>query len=245
MKILAIETSSLSGGVALMDEDRLIAEYRLSVDVRHAERVMVSIDHLLKQSRTSIAELDGIAVSIGPGSFTGLRVGLATAKGLAIGAKKALILVPTLEAMAAAFPFAKPLIVPFIDAKKSEVYWAVFDSGNGPAQPVIKDAAGPPETALECIAALERQGRRNLLFAGDGAVKYREAILDKFPKRTCFPPPALSFPSAACVAEIGLRKCLKGETTPPELAVPVYLRASTAELKWAERRSQSAEVSNP
>ncbi len=238
MKILAMDTSSLSGGIALMDETRLIGEFRLNSTVRHAERLMVSIDYLLKQSQTTVLELDAIAVSAGPGSFTGLRVGLATAKGLAVGAGKPLVLVPTLEAMAAAFPFSKPLIVSFVDAKKSEVYWGVFDVEEGPPMRLLKDAADSPETALETLSVFEGLGTRRLLFVGDGVSRYQEMILDKFPKQACFPPRALQFPSAACVAELGLEMLNKGETTAPELAAPIYLRASTAELKKAEETAR-------
>ena len=128
MKVLSIETSTLAGGVALMDEKRLIAEYRLDVVVHHSERILSAIDLLLKESGTTVADLDAIAVSVGPGSFTGLRVGLATAKGLAIARNKPLVLIPTLEAFATIFRYSEAWIVPFIDARKADGYWALFES---------------------------------------------------------------------------------------------------------------------
>ncbi len=234
MKILAIETSSLAGGVALMDESRLIAEYRLNVEVRHAERVMVSIDHLLQQSQTQVKDLDAIAVSIGPGSFTGLRVGLATAKGLAVGAGLPLVLVPTLEAMAAAFPFSNPLITPFVDARREEVYWALFDSENGKLKRLLEDAAVSPEAAIEQICTFDAWQHRGILFIGDGAAKYQDVIVEKMGDKAYFSTRALQFPLAASVAELGLARFQNGELTPPALANPLYLRASTAELKKAE-----------
>lgn len=234
MKILAIETTAIEGSIALMNESHLIAEYRLNVPTRHAERIMVSIDHLLKQSLTKLSDLDAIAVSVGPGSFTGLRVGLATAKGLAVGANLPLVLVPTLEAMAASFPHAHPLIAPFVDAHKGEVYTALFDAKNEKLQRLQADRAIIPETALEDILLLSEEMKRPVLFTGDGTIKYRDLIHEKMRKQACFPPRAFRFSSAAQVAELAFERFLKGEVTPPDLANPVYLRASTAELKKKE-----------
>jgi len=237
MKILAIETTTLAGGVALMDEEKLIAEHRLHVDARHAERVMVSIDQILNQGQTKVADLDAIAVSIGPGSFTGLRVGLSTAKGLAMGAGLPLVLVPTLEVMGAAFPFVKPIVAPIIDARQAHVYWAVFDTASGLLSRCLPDAASSPALAIETIASSEHWATRDVLCVGDGAMKYREMISEKMGGRACFPGKALQFPSAAHLAELGIMRFLKGEVTSPELATPIYIRASAAELKHAAAKT--------
>ncbi len=234
MKILAIETTAIEGSIALLDENHLIAIYGLNLPTRHAERVMVSIDHLLKQSKASLRDLDAIAVSIGPGSFTGLRVGLATAKGLALGANLPLVLVPTLEAMAAGFPYAHPLIAPFVDAHKSEVYTALFDTKKGKRHRLQDDRAITPEAALEDILFLSNKMKRPVLFSGDGVKKYRDLIKNKMDDQAYFPPKAFQFSSAAQVAELAFERFLNGELTPPDLANPVYLRASTAELKKKE-----------
>ena len=121
MKVLGIETATLMGGVALMSEVGLISEYRMGVAARHSERLLPAIDHLLTQSRSSLSELSAIAVSAGPGSYTGLRVGLAVAKGLAMGAHLPLVMVPTLEAHAAAFSQCQRLIAPMLDARRGQV----------------------------------------------------------------------------------------------------------------------------
>lgn len=234
MKILAIETTAIEGSIALMDETRLIAEYRLNVPTRHAERIMISVDHLLKQSQTRLSDLSAIAVSIGPGSFTGLRVGLATAKGLAVGANRPLVLVPTLEVMAAAFPYAHPLIAPFVDAHKGEVYTALFDAKKEKRQRLQNDRAIIPEAALEDILFVSKEMKRPVLFTGDGTIKYRVLIEGKMGEKACFPPKAFQFSSAAQVAELAFELFLNEKVTPPDLANPVYLRASTAELKRAE-----------
>ncbi len=235
MKILSIETSTQAGGVALMDEKRLIAEYRLDVVVRHSERILSAIDWLLKESGTKVSDLDAIAISVGPGSFTGLRVGLATAKGLAIGQNKPLVLIPTLEVFAAIFRYCNAWIVPWIDARKSEVYWALFECEDGQIKRCTADAATTPEIALQEISVLiaGQTEQKKVLFVGDGASRYREAILKEMSDIARFPSPLFQFPSAAAVAELALIKLEKGEICDPILAVPSYVRASTPELKRA------------
>lgn len=234
MKILAIDTATLAGGAALMDEERLIAEYRLDVAVRHSERIMVAIDHLLKESHTKLSDLDAIAVSIGPGSFTGLRVGLATAKGLATGAGRPLVLVPTLAAMAHPFSHSKYLIAPWINARRGEVYWSLFENQDNHLVQYTQDAATSPEDAIKEIGDVMREQKTRfsgILFVGDGALKYRSIIQKKLEAKAAFPTLSLQFPSAASVAELGLELLTKGEGMAPDLAVPSYLRASYAELK--------------
>jgi tRNA threonylcarbamoyladenosine biosynthesis protein TsaB len=240
LKILGIETATLAGGVALMSDAGLIAEYRLHVEIRHSERLLVAIDHILTESQTSLSELDAIAVSVGPGSFTGLRVGLATAKGLVMGAEKAMVLIPTLEAMAAAFPYSKMRVAPFLHARRDEVYWALFDLSEGFPRRLLPDTAASPQDALDQIG-----DAGDVLFVGDGAVKHRDLILKGRSGQAFFPPRALQFPSAAAVAELGLLRFLKGETTPSTEAVPVYLRPSTAELKWEAGQGKMGSGSPP
>ena len=217
-----------------MDERALIASFSLNVDARHAERVMGMIDALLKQSRTALCDLDAIAVSIGPGSFTGLRVGLATAKGLAIGAALPLVLVSALEVMATAFPYALPLIAPFIDARRGEVYTALFCYEGGVFRRLSPDTTARPEDVLDAILSSNVDPVRRVLFTGDGAEKYKDLIVEKMGRTACFAPKAMLFPSPLHLAERGLERFFKGEVTPPECANPVYLRASTPELKRTE-----------
>lgn len=242
MKILALETATLAGGVALMDEARLIAEYRLHVEMRHSERLLSAIDRLLSDSGTSVSDLNAIAVSIGPGSFTGLRVGLSTAKGLAMGSGKPLITVPTLEAMAACFPYTGALVAPMLDARRQEVYWALFDMQTGQPVRIISEEAASPEGVLESVGRFDRP----VLFVGEGAEKYRELLSAGRSGRALFAPRSLQFPSAAAVAELGLAQLKKGETHLPEEVVPFYLRASTAELNHqakSDRLARSSEKS--
>jgi len=236
MKILSIETATLAGGVALMNETGLIAEHRLHVEVRHSERLLVAIDRLLSDGRLAVSDLDAIAVSIGPGSFTGLRVGLSTAKGLAMGSRKPLVTVPTLEAIAALFPYSNALIAPMLDARRQEVYWALFETQGGRPVRLHPEEATSPEAMLESIGRLDQ----SVLFVGEGAEKYRSLLLAQRPEKTLFAPKTLQFPSAAAVAELGLARLEEGKVHLPEEVAPFYLRASTAELNHRAKSSQGA-----
>ena len=122
MLVLGIETSSRHGGVAIIGEDRVLCEAVLSVEVTHSERLLPAVDRALDEARITLEGLGGIAVSIGPGSFTGLRIGLSTAKGLAYATGLPLVGVPTLEAMAWTLPAARWQVCPVLDARKQEVY---------------------------------------------------------------------------------------------------------------------------
>ena len=122
MKILAIETSTMLGGVAIADDSAgLIAEVRLNVKSTHSERLMMEIDHVLKQSFLKMSDIDVFAIAVGPGSFTGLRIGLSTVKGLSYATGKPIVSVPTLEAFAWNFPYCRYPVCTLLDARKKEV----------------------------------------------------------------------------------------------------------------------------
>jgi len=126
MRVLAVETSTLSGGAALLDGERVVGEYALDVRLTHSERLMAAIDQLLSDADWTARELEGLAVSVGPGSFTGLRVGLSTVKGLALALAIPVAAVPTLDAMAAMVPYASLPVCPVLDARKREVYASLY-----------------------------------------------------------------------------------------------------------------------
>ena len=127
MKILALETATLAGSIAIVDDRYgLVSEVRVNLKIAHAERLMPSIQWILDASRMSIDEIDAFAVSIGPGSFTGLRIGLSTAKGLSYAAKKPIVPVPTLDAFARMLPYCSYMICPLFDARRSQVYAALY-----------------------------------------------------------------------------------------------------------------------
>ena len=185
MRILGIETSTQMGSVALIDGTNLLAEYRLALPLRHGEKLLPLIDTLLKDTRMALSDLSAIAVSIGPGSYTGLRVGLATARGLAIGSGLPLLPVPTLEAMATPFRSLSMLIVPMTVSRKEELFWGLFSADNAGLARLHPDSVASLDTALDKInqawvLGLQPSLSHGILFLGDGALLYRDRILRYF-----------------------------------------------------------------
>ena len=217
MRLLAIETSSPAGGVALLDEERLVGEYVLDVRITHSERVMTAVDRVLTDARWRPSDLEGLAVSIGPGSFTGLRIGVSTAQGLAFALGLAIAPVPTLDALAAILPFAGFPVCPVLDARKDEVYCSLY-RWNGLAMRREWDYL-----ALSPSALAARLTEPTVLL-GDGALRV-DSPLGRLV------PPARRLASPACVAQIGHAMFDAGAVVGPADLVPLYLRPSEAELK--------------
>lgn len=217
MRVLAVETSTLAGGVALVDGDRLVGEYLLDVRVTHSERLMAAVDRVLTDARLRVDDLDGLAVAVGPGSFTGLRIGLGTVKGLAFGRAIPVAAVPTLDAMAATLPFAALPVCPVIDARKGEVYTCRYRWDGLEMRREWEYLAVPPGE----LAA--RLGEPTIL-VGDGA----PSIVSPYARLA---PLAHRLPSPACVAQLGLDRLRRGQSAVVRDLVPIYLRPSQAELR--------------
>jgi tRNA threonylcarbamoyladenosine biosynthesis protein TsaB len=217
MRVLAMECSTFAGGVALLDGERLLGEYLLDTRVTHSERLMIAVDRVLSDVGWSVGDLDGLAVSIGPGSFTGLRIALGTARGLAFGRRLPVAAVPTLDAMAASVPFAALPVCPVIDARKGEVY-AAFYRWDG--------ATARRESEYLAMAPAELASRLDepTILLGDGA----RSILSP---QVRLAPPARRVPSPATVAQLGHERLIRGDTVPASNLVPLYLRPSQAELR--------------
>lgn len=224
VKLLAIETSTLLGGAAIMDEERLVAESRFNVKVTHSERLMADIDHLLNRAGVAIGEIDVFGLSVGPGSFTGLRVGLSTMKGIVYAARKPLVAVSTLEAHAWNLPFCRFPVCPVLDARKKEVYAALYVwRGEGFVR-VVEERTYPLDVLLSRID-------ETTVFLGDGSVLYRERIEESLGERALFGSPQAMVPSAAPVAYLCMKKAQRGEFEDTLSLVPRYLRRSEAEVK--------------
>lgn len=224
MIILGIDTSTLLGGIALLDERMLIAETRLNVKISHSERLMGEVALCLERTGLSIDNIDVFAIAIGPGSFTGLRVGISTIKGLAFATGKPVTAVSTLEALAWNAAFSRYPVCPVLDARKKEVYGALYRwAGNG-FELQIPEGAYP-------IRSLSAQMEEPVLFLGEGAVLYRSDIEDVLGERAVFGTPEMMAPSPAHVAQLGLRNALRGEFLDAAAIAPRYCRRSEAEVK--------------
>jgi tRNA threonylcarbamoyladenosine biosynthesis protein TsaB len=233
MLVLALETSTMAGSIAILDDSEgLIAESRINIKIAHAERLMTSIDWLLRTSRISIDGIDAFAISIGPGSFTGLRIGLSTVKGFCYSTGKPIVPVPTLDAFARTLPFCPLFICPMLDARKNEVYTGLYKWEKGTLKKII------PETAVQPVDFL-KELKGPTVFLGDGARLYEKPIRGYLHDNALFVPPSKMTPSATTVAEIGIEKIKEGAHTDPARLTPLYIRKPAcrqagpkAEVRW-------------
>ena len=217
MRVLAVETSTLAGGVALIDGDRLVAEYVLDVSVTHSERLMATIERALRDARWRAGDLQGLAVAVGPGSFTGLRIGVSTVKGLAFALELPVAAVPTLDGLARRLPFAALPVCPVLDARKGEVYASLYRwDATGIRREWDYLALSPAGFGARLVEPTI------LLGSGVASVVAPHARLA---------PPPLHVPSPAAIGFLGLERLGAGEVVKPTELVPLYLRPSLAELK--------------
>ncbi len=165
MKILGIDTSTQSGSVAILKDDALLAETTLHRNKTHSERLLPSIQYILTECDLGLDDLDALAVTTGPGSFTGLRIGLSTLKGLGWALEKPLLGISTLHALACNIPYTAQTICPVLDARKSEVYTALFSSKDGEVTRETEDRVIDP-------GELMKELKGEIIFLGDGIKKY-------------------------------------------------------------------------
>lgn len=197
----------------------------MDVKVVHAERLMPSIEWLLKASGIQINDIDAYAVSIGPGSFTGLRIGLSTAKGFSYATGKPVVPVPTLDAFARTLPFCSYIICPMLDARKNQVYAAFYKWNNGVCNKIMSETAISPAELLNKLS-------EPAVFMGDGVKIYGKLISDTLQDKAVFAPASRMSPSASTVGEIALENLKQGIVTDPVSLVPLYIRRSEAEVHW-------------
>ena len=220
MRVLAVETSTLSGGVALLEDERIVGEYLLDVRSTHSERLMAGVDRLMADAGWPPEALDGLAVAVGPGSFTGLRIGLSAVKGLALALSVPIAAVPTLDALAAALPYAAWPVCPVLTARKGEVYASLYRWHAGAARREWEYLALSP-------AGLAARFTEPVILVGDGAGSVHSPLAELGPAPS-------RRPSPAWVGHLGLRMIREGDTVAPAALVPLYLRPFEAEL---ERRA--------
>ena len=226
MLILGLDTSTRAGSVAIVEAGRIRAELNLAGPLDHSERLLPSVDFLLGRLGLAPTDLDAVAVTRGPGSFTGVRVGLATAAGLARAAGIPAVGVPTLEALAHAVPSPGPgrWICPCIDAGRREIYAAAFEAGEGGLQPRLPATVEPPAAWLERLPDLPAT------FVGDGAESYRELLRRAGCDWVCGSGPWFL---GATVARLAQGRLQAGEADPLE---PLYLRPPDARKAERKRR---------
>ncbi len=231
MYILGIETSTKTGSVAVLSEKGVVAQYSLNIEVTHSERLMATVDRVLADTGIVISQLDGFAVATGPGSFTGLRIGLSTVKGLAITVDRPVAAVPTLLALAWNVPYPAHPVCPMLDARKNEVYAAFYVYDGSTLRQTVPEAAIP-------LSQLGSKITGKTIFTGEAAYIHRAEIERLLSDQAIIAPRAVVLPSAASVAELGLEMINSGRYSDPDNLVPLYIRRPEAELAW-EKRTQS------
>ncbi|CAB1059638.1 tRNA threonylcarbamoyladenosine biosynthesis protein TsaB [Olavius sp. associated proteobacterium Delta 1] len=224
MKILAVDTATKSCSVAVIDEDSLLAESTSVIDQTHSRQLLNIIDTVLGETGLKITQLDGFAVSIGPGSFTGLRIGITSVKGLAFSLNKPVVGVSSLETLAFQCLQKPYLICPVLDARKQEVYFCHYRCKNGKLE---KESPERVAAAAEAVRGI----REPCVFIGNGAILYQDLISTELRGLAHFVAENQHTIQAAAVARLSLPRFKRQETDNVHLLVPHYIRKSDAELK--------------
>lgn len=231
MIVLGIETATPVAGVAVVDGNNIMAERMVNNQRTHSVNLLPMIKAVIEEAGIYPGQLNAIAVSSGPGSFTGLRIGMSTAKTLAQVWGLPVVGISTLDSLAYPLAGMKNLVCPIMNARKNELYTAIYDSAEG----VFEKIYGPAAVTPEELAGIIRDWNRGVTFLGDGVPIYRE-ILTKLLNDVEFAPAAVSFPRGAGVAELGVIEASKGGGMDPLKLVPRYIRLSEAESKWLQKQ---------
>lgn len=224
MKILAVDTATTSCSVAIVDKDTLLAEITNVREQTHSKHLMNMINTVIGFSGLSLSGLDGFAVTRGPGTFTGLRIGISSVKGLATASGKPIVGVSSLDALAMQVSLSSYFICPLLDARKGEVYFSRYRFREGSLIKEIEEQVFPPEKAVSDL-------NEECIFVGNGALLYQEMILNKLGESAHF---AMSFQNtirASTVAHLSMHRFIKADTDDIGMFVPHYIRKSDAELK--------------
>ena len=231
MKVLAVDTSSMVATCAIMDDERLLVEYVINHKRTHSQKIMPIIKEVLENCEVKVEDIDVYAIAKGPGSFTGLRIGMATIKGLAHVADKPVVGIPTLEALAFNLVYSEGIIVPIMDARRNRVFTGMYRWENGKFH-TIKD-----QDVIEIDELLDMLKERNerVIFNGDGTLVYKEKIISVLGESAIFAPSSVNMAKASSVAQLALAKAKKGEVESYFDIVPDYLRKSQAEREYDER----------
>lgn len=219
MKVLGIETSTYSGSVAVVEGSKILGEFTINIGPTHSQKLLPMIDSLLDAVRLGMDEVDGIAVSKGPGYFTALRVGISTAKGLSLSLGKPLVGVDSLEVLARNVPCERKTVCPVIDAKRGEVYASLFEYRDGEFHRKTEDMLLTPSALLSMVGG-------EVVFVGDTHVIEPAARGFELVE---FAPPHLNIPRALFCAFLGSGKLIEGAYDSAAALSPYYMRKAEGE----------------
>lgn len=230
MLVLSVDSSYSTATCALIKDDKILAEINLNDKKQHSVILMRLIDSILKEYEIDINDIDAFIISRGPGSFTGLRIGMATLKGLAFASKKPLISVSTLDALAYNSISFQGIICPIMDALRDNIYTCLYKNENNNLTPLIKEQC---LNINELITILKEQ-TLPIIFVGDGVAKHKEFLQENIPN-SFFAANHSNFPKASSVGELGIKKINDGVIENIDSINPIYLRKSQAEREYEKR----------
>ena len=227
MKILAIDTSSFPASVAIADGGIMMGEYIIRNQRKHSQNIMMMTERLFDDLGMDISDIDIFAVTSGPGSFTGLRIGISSVRAFAQAMKKPVAAVNTLEALAYNFPLSDAVIVPMLDARRDEVFTASYSFNNGEAEEVM------PPCVMTISELCEKFRNSKVIFTGDGAIIHKDEL-----KGFTLAPLNLSETRASSLALAAYKKAEKNELCDYNHVSPMYLRKSQAEREYEGRENK-------
>lgn len=238
MRILGLDSSGLVASVAVVEEDNMLAEYTVNYKKTHSQTLLPMLDEIARLIELDLNTIDAIAVAAGPGSFTGLRIGSATAKGLGLALDKPLISVPTVDGLAYNLYGCRNMVCPLMDARRNQVYTGVYQFDENGMEAIVPQCA----VGIDEIIAQINEISAPVTFLGDGVAVFRNYIAEHCQVPYSFAPAHMSKQRAAAVAALGLVYAKEGKLESAAEHRPDYLRLSQAERELKER--QAAEAAN-
>lgn len=227
MIFLGIDSSNTAATVAVATENKIVSEITVDNKLTHSIKLMPIVERVLEEAEIKASDIDVFAVSTGPGSFTGLRIGVATAKALAYAVDKKIVGVSSLEVLANNLNYFDGMVIPIMDARNKRVFGGIYSNGKA----VVEDSAFELDELLE----LADKYSEKLIFVGNGVNEYREIIVEKLGDRAQFASIKDNFSRASSVCELAIKKAEKGEFDSVSDLTPNYLRDSQAERQKKEK----------
>lgn len=235
MRLVALDSSGLVASVAVVEDDTLIAEYTIQYKKTHSQTLLPMLDAVRNMIELDFDNVDGIAVAAGPGSFTGLRIGSATAKGLSLATNLPIVPVPTLDGLAYNLYGTDKIVCPIMDAKRNQVYTGIYEFIPQGNSYVLHSIEGQCAIAFDEIAQKLNEIGREVIFLGDGVPVYKEKIADVMKTKYSFAPAHLNRQRAASIGALGCIYYAQGRIQSGAEHAPEYLRMSQAERERKER----------
>jgi tRNA threonylcarbamoyladenosine biosynthesis protein TsaB len=238
MIILAIETSGSTGGFALVRDGRPVAETVCDITGSHVEKGVHMVDGILQKASVGIGEVDSVAVSLGPGSFTGLRAGMALAKGICMGRGIPLVGVPTLDCVAHAVRCWRGLVAPVLDARRGEVYFSAYRSTQGTLERLTDYLALAPCDVIKMVKDLADDGK--ILLTGNGLLRHGSELIAGIRSGVTSAPENLWTARPSIVGQLAMDLFRLGKCSDYEMVEPMYVRPSEAERSARNKRDKLA-----